>query len=274
MDYNSGMPTRRGNHRFNHRPRRRYVRKIFWVVILAVAAGAVSAYALSQAGVTASPSDTRPSPGSAAVPGTEAASQDKVVKIDVLGDSYVAGSVEGGSGAANWTRLVGTRLTDGGDTVEMNVMAQPGSGYIARGKDGQLFREVATLGLREDADVVLVVGSRNDGAQTDDAIYQAAKSLYVDIRNRTPRARIIAIGPVWPDGTPPAFVRANNKAIARAAGEEDVRYFDALAAGWFAEDNAGLISDNGIHPTDLGHEYLAKKIFPLLEDALNELRAA
>lgn len=268
------MPTRRGNRRFKHRSRARYARKIIWFTVLAVAAGMVSAYALSQAGETGSASDPRPSSNSPADPGTENAVPDTVVKIDVLGDSFVAGSVEGGSGAANWTRLVGTRFTDGGDTVELNVMAQPGSGYIARGNAGQLFREVATLRLREDADVVLVVGSRNDGDQTDDAMYQAAKVLYTDIRNRAPDARIIAVGPVWAGDAAPDYIQDNNEAMARAAGEDGVHYVDALAEGWFAEDKAGLISNNGVHPTDLGHEYLATKIFPLLEDAVNEVPPA
>ena len=243
-------------------------------MILAAAAGLVSAYALSQSGEASSAGDPRPSSASTARPGTETAVPATVVKIDVLGDSFVAGSVEGGMGAANWTRLVGTRFTDGGDSVELNVMAQPGAGYIARGNAGQLFREVATLRLREDADVVLVVGSRNDGEQTEEAMYQAAKSLYTDIRNRAPAARIIAVGPVWPDGNPPDYIRANSEAMARAAGEEGLRYVDALEAGWFAGDSAGLISGNGIHPTDLGHEYLAQKMFPLLEEALREVKSA
>lgn len=268
------MPTRPANHRFKHRRRGRYARNILWFMVLAVAAGIVSTYALSQAGETSSASGPRPSSNSAAERGTEEAVPIKVVKIDVLGDSFVAGSVEGGSGAANWTRLVGTRFTDGGATVELNVMAQPGAGYIARGNAGQFFREVATVRLREDADVVLVVGSRNDDDQTDEAMYQAAKALYTDIRNRAPDARIIAVGPVWAGDAAPDYIQDNNETMARAAGEEEVRYVDALADGWFAEENAGLISDNGIYPTDLGHEYLSTKIFPLLEDALNEMRPA
>ena len=268
------MPTRRRNHRFKNRPRRRFARQILWVAVLALAAGLVSAYALSQGRDPRAANDPSPVSSSTAGAGTEKAVPAEVVKIDVLGDSFVAGSVEGGSGTANWTRLVGTRFTAEGDTVELNVMAQPGSGYITRGNAGQLFREIATLRLREDADVVLVVGSRNDGEQTDEAMYQAAKSLYTDIQNRAPDAQIIAVGPIWPNDTPPDTIRANSGAMARAAGEEKVRYVDALADGWFAGDDAGLISDNGVHPTDLGHEYLAEKMFPLLEEALRQVRSS
>lgn len=268
------MPTRRGNHRFKHGPRRSYVRRVLGFLLLAVAAGLVSAYALSQAGQTSSAGNPRQSASSTPGPGTETVVPDTVVKIDVLGDSFVAGSVEGGMGSANWTRLVGTRFTDGGDTVELNVMAQPGAGYIARGNAGQLFREIATLRLREDADVVLVVGSRNDGDQTGEAMYLAAKALYADIRSRASNARIIAVGPVWPDENPPEYIRANGEAMARAADEEGLSYIDALADGWFAEATPGLISGNGIHPTDLGHEYLARKMFPLLEEALREVKSA
>ncbi|WP_146363578.1 SGNH/GDSL hydrolase family protein [Arthrobacter yangruifuii] len=271
------MPTRHGRHTSKPRSRRRKRRgrNIVWFLVLAMAAGLVSAYALTQSTGTSRADDPRPSSTSTGVsPGAGPAVADSVVKIDVLGDSYTAGSVEGGRGAANWTRLVGTRFTDRGDTVELNVMAQPGSGYIARGNAGLHFREIVTLRLREDADVVLVFGSRNDGVQTDDAMYTAAKSLYADIRDRAPSARIIAVGPAWGEESAPDFIRANNEAMARAASEEDVRYVDAIAAGWFAGDSTGLISEDGIHPTDAGHDYLAGKIFPLLADAMREMRTA
>ena len=269
------MPTRHGRHTSKRRPRprrRRHGRRVVWFLALAVAAGLVSAYALSQvtaAGRALGPGPTLTSPEGS---GADRALTDAAVKIDVLGDSYVAGTVEGGLGPANWTRLVGTRFSEHGDTVDLNVMAQPGAGYIARGNEGLMFREIATLRLREDADIVLVFGSRNDGVQTDDAMYSAAQALYADIAKRAPGARIIAVGPVAAGDPSQDFAQANNEAMARAAGGEDVRFVDAPAGGWFAGDTTGLLSADGVHPTDGGHEYLAEKLFPLLEEALREVR--
>lgn len=267
------MPTRHGRHTSERHSRRKgRGGKIVWLLVLTLAAGLLSAYALSQATGTSRADAPNPSPTRTEGPGAGPAFEDTVVKIDVLGDSYTAGSDEGGSGAANWTRLVGTRLTDGGDTVELNVMAQPGAGYTTRGNAGLHFREIATLRLREDADIVLILGSRNDGVQTGDAMYTAAKSLYADIRTRAPGARVIAVGPAV--DPVPDFIQANNEAMARAAVEEDVRYVDALADGWFSDGGTAFFSEDGVHPTDAGHEYLAEKILPLLQETLREIQPA
>ncbi|MCQ2001736.1 SGNH/GDSL hydrolase family protein [Arthrobacter zhaoxinii] len=195
---------------------------------------------------------------------------EKVPQIDILGDSYVGGSAEGGNGSANWTKVVGTRFYDQGSRVELNVIAQPGSGYLARGTTDLVFREAATLRLRPTADVVLVFGSRNDGRQDDNTMYDAAQSLYSDIQNIAPDAKVVVVGPVWVDADVPDFISANNDAMARAASDEDVVYIDALAEGWFAGSEDGLIGTDGIHPTDEGHAYLASKILPLLEDVIEE----
>jgi len=235
---------------------------------LVAAAGLLTVYALSQTtGASGSP---RPVDRESA----ETVLPREVPQIDILGDSYVAGSAEGGTGAENWTKLIGSRFNDRGQQVEMNIMALPGSGYLARGSTGQVFREAATLRLRPTADVVLVFGSRNDGRQTEQGMYQAAKSLYADIHEIAPEAQVVAVGPVWVDANVPDFIAANNVAMARAADEENVRYVDALAEGWFAGQEEGLIGADGIHPTDAGHTYLAAKILPLLDEMVQDVTPA
>lgn len=253
------MPTRRENHRESRSVHRR--NHILGFLGLLVTAGLLTFYALSQSQDV----NGAPSPAGAAAPVTE-----KVPQIDILGDSYVGGSAEGGNGSANWTRLVGSRFYDEGAHVELNVIAQPGSGYLARGTTDLVFREAATLRLRPTADVVLVFGSRNDGRQDSRTIYDAAQVLYSDIQEIAPQAKIVVVGPVWADADVPDFISVNNEAMARAAAEENVVYIDALAEGWFAGPESGLIGADGIHPTDVGHAYLASKIFPLLEGIIQE----
>ncbi|UWX97969.1 SGNH/GDSL hydrolase family protein [Arthrobacter zhaoxinii] len=227
---------------------------------LVIAAGLLTFYAMSQS------QEANGAPG----PARTTQPAEKVPQIDILGDSYVGGSAEGGNGAANWTKVVGTRFYDQGSRVELNVIAQPGSGYLARGTTDLVFREAATLRLRPTADVVLVFGSRNDGRQDDTTMYDAAQSLYSDIQNIAPEAKVVVVGPVWVDADVPDFISANNEAMARAASDGNVVYIDALAEGWFAGSEDGLIGADGIHPTDEGHAYLASKIFPLLEDIIEE----
>ena len=238
--------------------RRRWPR-ILGFAMLVLAAGALALYALSQSSNAgaAAPSPSESSPVVRHTP-----------QIDILGDSYVGGSAEGGRGGANWTRLVGTRFYEAGAQVELNVMAQPGSGYIARGTTGLVFREAATQRLRPSSDVVVVFGSRNDGRQTEQAMYEASRLLYADIHRIAPQAQVVVIGPVWVDANVPDFIVANNAAMARAAEQENVTYIDAIAGGWFAEGGQDLIGADGIHPTDAGHSYLASKIFPLVQEAI------
>lgn len=259
------MSTRRDDRRTPFLRRHRWPR-ILGFALLLLAAGLITLYALSEsAGAGSAPRATA---------GTPAALGRQVPQIDILGDSYVAGSAEGGRDEANWTRLAGTRFNDENAQVEVNVIAQPGSGYITRGTSGLVFREAATLRLRTTADVVLVFGSRNDGVQTDEAMYEAARALYSDIRDIAPQARVVVIGPVWVDANVPNFIAANNAAMARAAADENLRYIDALEEGWFVDAGEGLIGTDGIHPTNEGHAYLASKVFPLLQEEIAKLDPA
>lgn len=254
------MSTRRDDRRTSYSSRRRWP-KILGFLGLLLAAGLLTFYAMSQsteASGAPQPSGTTPAVGK------------KVPQIDVLGDSYVGGSSEGGNGAENWTKVVGSRFYDQGARVELNVMAQPGSGYLARGSTDLVFREAATLRLRPTADVVVVFGSRNDGRQTKEAMYKAATSLYSDIHDIAPQARLVVVGPIWVNGAVPSFITANNAEMKQAAADEGILYIDALAEGWLADADEGLIGVDGIHPTDEGHAYLASKIFPVLEEIVQE----
>jgi lysophospholipase L1-like esterase len=254
------MPSRHAIHRPPRTAKRRMPR-VLGFVALVLAALFLTVYALSQSGPgTGVASEETPRE----TPRAEAAEPAAVPRIEILGDSYVGSSAEGGKGLANWTSLVGTRFHEGGTRVEINPVAQPGSGYIARGVTGLVFSEAATQRLSPDADVVLVFGSRNDGRQSDAAMYEAAHTLYTDLGTIAPKAEIIVVGPVWVDENVPDFISANNQAMARAAADAKVRYVDAVADGWFTGTDGTLIGQDGVHPTDAGHAYLADKIYPLL----------
>ena len=246
--------------------------RILGFIALLAAAGLVSIYALTQTAEASDdqqPDGARPTASSQSTPSPRPTAE-KVPQIEIVGDSYVSGSAEGGRGEAGWTRIIGSRFHDKARPVELNVMAEPGAGYLTRGASGRVFGETAELGLRPTADVVVLFGSRNDGRQTDRAMYGAAKSLYSAIHEKAPQAQIVVFGPVWVGGKVPDFIAANNAAMARAAAEEGVQYIDTNAEGWFSGAAADLIGADGIHPTDEGHAYLAAKIFPVLDKLVRE----
>lgn len=237
----------------------RYAREL-GLALLAVAAVVITVVAMSPRGVA----EDRP----ASAPASTQAEAQTVPNVDIIGDSYVAGSEQGGYGAANWTKIVGSRFYTESRPLDMNVIGNPGAGYIVRGGDKFTFAEAATARLRSTADLVLVFGSRNDGRQDPDAMTAAATKLYQDIRHRAPHAKLVVVGPAWVDKQVPSFIAADSKAIAGAAAGAGAEFVDPLREGWFFGADAKLIGGDGVHPTDAGHRYLAEKMYAIIDKAL------
>lgn len=207
---------------------------------------------------------TSPAPAASASGTTRAA----VPNVEIIGDSYVAGSDQGGYGAANWTKIVGSRFYSESRPVDMNVIGHPGAGYIARGSDKLTFAEAANMSLRSTADLVLVFGSRNDGKQDPATMTAAAADLYTKIRERAPQAKLIVVGPAWVDEKVPDFIVSDSQAISGAASAAGADFVNPLSEGWFFGADAKLIGADGVQPTDAGHQYLADKMYGLISKAL------
>ena len=107
-------------------------------------------------------------------------------RIAVIGDSYTAGSDEGGNGRRAWPELL--------------------RGLLARGDGGSVFEDLTARAVRRSDALIVFFGSRNDQ-------------------------------PV------------------------DPQKFPAFAADTVQLD---LIGQDGVHPTDAGHAYMAAKIAPLI----------
>ncbi|WP_346959349.1 SGNH/GDSL hydrolase family protein [uncultured Arthrobacter sp.] len=201
------------------------------------------------------------------------ASRGTVPNIDIIGDSYVAGSDQGGYGAANWTKIVGSRFYAEARPVDMNVIAHAGAGYIVRGPEKVTFTEAATTSLRSTADLVVVFGSRNDGRQDPANMKAAATELFSEIRDRAPQAKLIVVGPAWVDDKVPDFIVADSQALAGAAAAAGVPFVNPLSEGWFFGADAKYIGADGVQPTDAGHEYLAGKMYKLISANLAAMAA-
>lgn len=224
--------------------------------LLAVVAVVIAVLALT----TRETGSASPVPSSAVPLATRPAVPD----VDIIGDSYVGGSEEGGYGAANWTKIVGSRFYSDSRPVDMNVTAVPGAGYITRGPDKATFAEAATTNLRSSADLVLVFGSRSDGRQDEATMTGAANELYAKIRERAPQAKLIVVGPAWVDENVPDFITSNTKSVEAAAAGAGAVFVSPLAEGWFFGADARFIGADGVHPTDAGHQYMAEKMFALI----------
>ncbi|MFF2029046.1 SGNH/GDSL hydrolase family protein [Arthrobacter sp. NPDC058192] len=229
--------------------------------LLAVAAVIVAVLAL-----TARPGGVGTSP--VPVPSVLEKSRARVPNVDIIGDAYVAGADKGGLGAANWTKIVGSRFYEQGLPVAINVIGHPGAGYTVRGPGKFTFAEAANTSLRSTADLVLVFGGRNDGPQEAPNMTAAAKDLYARIRERAPQAKLLVVGPAWTDAKVPDFVASNSQAIGDAASAAGADFISPLKEGWFFGADSALIDADGVHPTDAGHQYLAEKMYNLISKDL------
>jgi lysophospholipase L1-like esterase len=218
------------------------------------------------------PASTSPSTASTSSGPATTTSAPAPTRMLVIGDSYTGGSNEGGVGAAGWPRLLGERLEADGYRTVIDVSASGGSGYIQPGPPGTTFVQLAEQARNAYA-VVIFFGSRNDVAPAGD-VRQAATEAYQKVRETSPDARLLIIGPAWVNDNPPPNVRAARDGLARAAEDAGATFVDPLEEGWFSGTYKTLIGADGVHPTDQGHAHMADLIVPHVRAELDALRSS
>lgn len=193
-------------------------------------------------------------------------------KILVIGDSYTAGSAQGGNGNAAWTQLAASDLLKKGYTFQLVTRAAGGAGYVEQNTDGNTMLKRAQQ-ADGPYDLVVFFGSRNDDGTAMD-VQSAAASAYAAIRKSSPNARLLVIGPPWINGNaPPKSLTTARDQVKAAAQQAGATFVDPLAEGWFSGQFAALIGADHIHPTDAGHRHMADLIVPRLEQELAALGA-
>ena len=204
-----------------------------------------------------------PSLGEPNQPHTPSGLDPRLNHIAVIGDSYTTGTNEGGQGPMGWTTLAWQDLADRGVKVVPDVEAEGGAGYVVRGNRGGVFRDLTTRAVKPDDSLIVFFGSRNDKDADPLAMAFMSRDTLALAHQMAPSAKILVVGPPWVNAdVPPNLYRIRDvlRDSARDAGAE---FFDPLDAGWFF-DRPDLIGEDGIHPTDAGHGYLADRISPLI----------
>lgn len=188
-------------------------------------------------------------------------------RIAVIGDSYTAGSDEGGNGPRSWPQIAWQLLAKQGMQIDADVAAEGGAGYGQRGARGSIFEDLTAQAVRHNDALVVFFGSRND-QPVDPGKFpgMASETLHL-ARYAAPAAKFLVIGPAWPGATPPAPVLKIRDTLRDQAAQIGAVFIDPIADGWFA-GRPDLIGQDGVHPNDAGHAYLAEKIAPLIFDQL------
>lgn len=189
-------------------------------------------------------------------------SEEQPARVLVIGDSYTAGSAEGGNGDDGWAALADAGLDD----VTIDVSAAGGSGYTQEGQTGEDFTDLAVAAEAPPYDLIVFFGSRNDSPGKGD-VQVSASEAFAAAQEHSPDAGLLVIGPPWVDDSPPASVTASRDAVEAAAEQAGATFVDPLDRGWFG-DRPELIGSDGVHPTDEGHAYMSRLIGPLIEQEL------
>jgi len=188
-------------------------------------------------------------------------------RIAVIGDSYTAGSGEGGNGPHSWPELTWALLAREGVEVDADVAAEGGAGYGQRGSRGSLFEDLTARAVRRNDDLVVFFGSRNDQPVDPQRFPMLAADTLRLARFAAPAAKVLVIGPPWPTTGPPPEVLKIRDSLRDQAAAVGAMFVDPINEGWFV-GRPDLIGQDGVHPTDAGHVYMAEKIAPLIYDQL------
>jgi lysophospholipase L1-like esterase len=196
---------------------------------------------------------------------------DLAVSVDhiaVVGDSYTTGGDLGGLGSKGWTTRTWQWLAQQGVAVSADVAAEGGAGYGTRGNHGSVFEDLTADAVKPDDVLVVFFGSRNDQSVDPTQLSILAWGTFQLARRTAPKAQFLVIGPPWPTSDPPDAVLRIRDALKYQAAAAGATFVDPIAAGWFV-GRPDLIGEDGVHPTDAGHAYMADMIAPLIRAQLS-----
>ena len=126
-----------------------------------------------------------------------------------------------------------------------------------------MFEDLTADAVEPDDALVVYFGSRNDQGVDPTLLSILAWGTFQLARRTAPSAKFLVIGPPWPTADPPHAVLRIRDALKYQAGVVGATFIDPIATGWFV-GRPDLIGQDGVHPTDPGHAYMADKIAPLV----------
>ena len=192
----------------------------------------------------------------------------RLTHVAVIGDSYTAGTGEGGLGPKAWTARAWQALAKRGVPISADVAAECRAGYGVPGDHGSVFEDLTAKAVKPDDVLVVFFGSRNDRGVDPELLAERARTNFDLARRVAPSARLLVIGPPWPTADVPDSMFQIRDVLSAAAQAAGAAFVDPIGDRWFV-DRPDLIGADGVHPNDAGHQYLADKIAPLIRAQLS-----
>jgi len=183
------------------------------------------------------------------------------LRIALIGDSF---SVQLDPPEPSWPDLIWQNLTEAGLPVSPDVSAIGGTGYVNRAGGTEVFGERAAKIVSPDDTLVVFIGSRNDTAEPEmfNKLPGAAHAAYAKVRKVAKNATLLAVGPIWPEGTPGPYWRRATDIVHDEAIAAGAVWVDPVAEGWLV-GHPEMLRD-GVHPNEAGNLELARLITPVM----------
>jgi lysophospholipase L1-like esterase len=173
-------------------------------------------------------------------------------QVAFLGDSYTAGSDMGGYGASGYPALLAAK-----HRWYPNLFAVGGSGYLNGGQAISTIRDRVPGVVALQPEVIIVSAGHNDvGVYPPAQVVDEARRVLTALRAGCPKATIVVVGPIWPNGETPPGLLAVRDGIEGVAKDSGLAFIDPVAEGWFAGSNERFIGSDRVHPTNQGHQHL------------------
>lgn len=178
--------------------------------------------------------------------------------VAFLGDSYTEGSGED-SGVENRWRSIYCRER-GCTGLNFGV---GGSGYVQAGHDGTVFADRIDAIVSASPQMVIIAGGANDMSSDPSQRSDAADAVVGRLAAELPEAQIVLFSPFW-WGQISDNVNEFRDSLRSIAENHQVHYLDVTEL--FVDDPEALLGEDGVHPTDEGHEHIAEYLLTELPE--------
>lgn len=174
--------------------------------------------------------------------------------IAFLGDDYTLGK-----GASPRSKRFSTLVCAALKATEKNIAAD-GAGYAKSGTDGKSYRDLVPLVVAAHPDMVVVSGGRNDTSDDPGTLTAAAAAVFATLRQKLPRAVLVAVAPFWGDSDAPPELAAVDTAVQAGVTAANGAYLDLPDP---LHGHASWMSD-AADPNDKGYAAIAAALEPKL----------
>lgn len=181
-----------------------------------------------------------------------------------LGNSFIGGSSQDSGPTHRWPALVSNAVN-----ATSFVLADGGSGYTVPGALGLTFGDLAEQ-VPACARLVVVLGSDDDEFSSYSDTVRATTDALTAVKKHAPHAHVLAIATLGVDTNPDEGILTSRDAVRTAAENAEVSFVDPISDHWLGPDPKKYTGDDGLHPTDQGHQVLADIITPIVKSELAE----